>query len=275
MPATLATHDYHNHGRLSHIITARVEGIPASSGILSLFGSKRETPQPQLEGRIPCKADFEAVIARSDKLASDLAAGRKIASPPGSPILPASDLPSDSAIVLGGEGGGSPKLKGLYTRRQSSDMQRPNMGAGAADMARSGSGHGSVDTDRWSTGTGSGDGRSERAGWLKGDLCASRFLLVHANPSPTGDVTRLDLRKEGFVNGLNSWRFTALSDVVSLPPPQSCGSQKWMVLMRLVLSIGNRRSHYQLSYAFTKMYTLLLSIGPHSELLAVFTTNTK
>jgi hypothetical protein len=190
-----------------------VEGIPATSGILSLFGTKRETPH--LEGRIPFKEDFEAVIARSDKLASDLAAGRRIASPPGSPILPSADLTSDSAIA-NGEGGGSPKLKGLYTRRQSSDMQRPS----AADLARSPSGHGSVDTDRRSTGTGSGsgDGRTEKELWLKGDLCASRFLLVHANPSPNGDVSRLDLRKEGFVDGLGSWRFTAMSDVVSTLP---------------------------------------------------------
>ena len=207
----MATHDYHNHGRLSHILTARVEGIPASSGILSLFGSKRETA-PLLESRIPFKEDFEEVIARSDKLASDLAAGRKIASPPGSPILPASDLPDSPS---GHDGGGSPKLKGLYTRRQSSDMQRPS----SADMARSGSGHGSVGDDARSIGTGSlsGDGRTEKAGWLKGDLTASRFLLVHANPSPSGDVTRLDLRKEGFVDGLSSWRFTAISDVVSCP----------------------------------------------------------
>lgn len=205
LPATLATHDHHNHGRLSHILTARVEGIPSSSGILSLFGPKRETPH--FDSRIPFVGDFETVIARSDKLAADLAAGKKIASPPGSPILPASDLPYEN-----GEGGGSPKLNGLYTRRQSSDMQRPS----AADMSRTGS----VDTDRRSIGTGSGsgsgsgDGKTEKELWMKGDLCASRFLLVHANPSPTGDVTRLDLRKEGFVDGLSSWRFTAISDVV-------------------------------------------------------------
>lgn len=203
MPATLATHDYHTHGRLSHIITARVEGIPASKGILSMFTVKQHAAS-HISGHIPFKEDFEAVIARSDKLANDLAAGKKIASPPGSPILPAADLPVEHGSPHEA-GSGSPKLLGLYTRRQSSDSPRPSQ---AELLPRH-------EPDNWSsTQSIGGDGRTEKAGWLKGDICAVRFLLVHANPSPTGDVSRLDLRKEGFVQGLNSWRFTATSEVV-------------------------------------------------------------
>jgi hypothetical protein len=60
LPATLATHDYHEHARLSHIFTARVEGIPASSGFISIFGKPQD--RHLIEGRIPHKEDFEAVI---------------------------------------------------------------------------------------------------------------------------------------------------------------------------------------------------------------------
>ena len=40
--------------------------------------------------------------------------------------------------------------------------------------------------------------------------------MVHANPSPTGGVTQLDIRKEGYVAGLGPWRFSATSDVVNI-----------------------------------------------------------
>jgi hypothetical protein len=51
---------------------------------------------------------------------------------------------------------------------------------------------------------------------MKGDLCVQRFMLVHANPSPTGGISQLDIRKEGLVEGIGSWRFSASAEVVSM-----------------------------------------------------------
>jgi hypothetical protein len=202
LPASLATHDYHAHGRVSHIFTARVVGVPPSSGMVSIFGRRHDAHL--IEGKIPYKEDFEAVIARSDKVAADIASGKRTPSPSSSPVL------ADSAIAFGDEGAVS--VTGLYTRRQSFDSRRP----GQTDPVSP-----PLDDDRRSISSfrsnGSGqDGRSESAGWLKGDICVQRFMLVHANPSPTGGISQLDLRKEGFVDGIGSWRFSASAEVVSM-----------------------------------------------------------
>ena len=75
LPATLATHDHHQFGRVSYILTARVEGIPAASKTFGLFkSSSSSSPVPSAD--IPFKEDFDAVVARSDKIAQDLALGR-------------------------------------------------------------------------------------------------------------------------------------------------------------------------------------------------------
>jgi len=205
LPATLATHDYHEHARLSHIFTARVEGVPASSGIVSKFTKKMETRSVTIEGRIPHKEDFEIVIARSDKLAADLASGKRVPSPRSSPVLSPRGLPvmrdqeDDSAIAVGGDEGPASVL-GLYHRRQSFDMSRSNS-VGAEDRA-------SVNY------IAANETRTEKTGWLTGDICVQRFMLVHANPSPMGGISQLDLRKEGFVQGIGSWRFSAVAEVV-------------------------------------------------------------
>jgi hypothetical protein len=210
LPATLATHDHHHFGRISYILTARVEGIPANSGITAFFKSSAS----KVTGDIPFKEDFDAVIARSDKLAHDRALSRthsreSVTTAIGGLGLSTSP-PEDSAIAIGE---GSPTLTGLYTRRQSSDIQRPpNLNLEGSPLSND-----VFPDDRRSILSSNSNPaeRSEKTGWLKGDLLAARSLIVHANPSPTGGVNQLDLRKEGFVEGLGSWRFDASADVVS------------------------------------------------------------
>jgi hypothetical protein len=269
LPATLATHDYHEHARLSHIFTARVEGIPASSGFISIFGKPQD--RHLIEGRIPHKEDFEAVIARSDKVAADIASGKRAPSPRSSPILGSRGLPQmrdqedDSAIAFGGDESPA-SVMGLYTRRQSIDIQRSNsMGSGPQS---------SREDDRHSIrslGSGSinNDTRSEKSGWLKGDLCVQRFMLVHANPSPTGGISQLDLRKEGYVDGIGTWRFSASAEVVC-PIPRH---QAEMLI--LVPHFSSSRTQYQSPSPRSGLYTLLLSIAPHSDILDRITPYTK
>ena len=217
LPATLATRDDHEFGRVSHIITARVDGIPSSSStITNMFRKEVSTIGPC----ILHKEDFEAVIARSHKRAQDVAVYRTnprmvgsfsnaLGSPTDRPALTSdTTAQDDSAIDVGQR---SPTLTGLYHRRQSAHEH--NMPSISLDAS-------SLRTDQQtiraiqSASQQHPSLRSEKSGWLKGDLWATRNLIIHANPSRTGGVTQLDLRTEGSVTGLNAWRFSATADVV-------------------------------------------------------------
>ncbi|OCF42751.1 hypothetical protein I317_03482 [Kwoniella heveanensis CBS 569] len=256
LPATLATTDFHAFGRVSYILTARVEGIPASTSFTSMF--KVSSP-PILDHTIPHRGDFERVIARSDKLAAAASSSASSAAASGSssgspgPVtrrgsssmgiglsgltLGESPAPIDDASAIA-VGEGSPSLRGLYTRRHSSDispripplaLSPPTTGAVSKSRSPSLSSHTSP--------------KSDKSEWLKGDLFASRGLVVHANPSRSGGVTQLELRKEGFVDGLGSWKFTATAEVfsissvillgISLPAPSPLCT---IFLIRLVLA---------------------------------------
>lgn len=221
LPATLATHDKHQFGRLSYILTARVEGAPSSSGwgIGAIWKSKEST----LDDGIEFRADFVSVIARSDKLAHELHASPKMeprrmsSSHTGlSPQMRAAsglglDLvsPDESAIAMGE---GSPSLDGLYHRRQSTDLERvPSFNLSGSPLTNQRGRRGSIDSAQSLD-----NGSKDTHGWLKGDLHASRGLIVHANPNPTGGVTQLDVRKAGAAEGLGSWRLSISADVVCL-----------------------------------------------------------
>lgn len=171
---------------------------------------------------------FERVTARSDKLAAAAAAAggpggsprarsgsfsREQQSPRGQPasalglgaLTLDSEVFADSSAIAVGDG--YHHTAGLYTRRQS------NVGSSSPLVPPSNLA--SPNSDTRPDLNASPQNRSEKTGWLKGDLNAAKGLIVHANPSRTGGVYQLDLRKEGFVDGLGSWRFTAQADVVS------------------------------------------------------------
>lgn len=284
LPATLATLDYHTFGRISYILTARVEGIPDSSSFVSIFKGKDSVPSVQYTD-IPFASDFVSVISRSDKMARELAksptSGTSPLSRTGSrssisnahgqadlsPRMGAlglsgtpSTYPDDSAIAIAD--GGSPSLMGLYHRRQSNDMSAiPPISLNPDSSSQSPR---NADDNRSIASKQSIDGaKSEKNGWLKGDLFAVRSLLVHANPSPTGGVNILELRKEGFVDGLGSWRFTASSDVVS--DPALVSSRLHHIHVRLhtligpsvVLHLGSTAHGVQHPISLTRLHNLL------------------
>ncbi|KLT41852.1 hypothetical protein CC85DRAFT_292445 [Cutaneotrichosporon oleaginosum] len=243
LPATLATHDYHAYGRVSYILTARVEGMPATGRLNQMFKS-RETP---IQGAVPFLADFNMVIARSDKIALEQAAALSGSAAPHlsrgsshdrSDSLSSSmsalglglDTPptpgSDVAIAFGDESSSpSTPLRGLYHRRHSSNMLDPPQMNGSSspsgsrpsplrrdteDQASIRSRSSSVDL------TAIKSEKAEKAGWLIGDICGIRAFKVHANPAPSGGAYQLDIRKEGYVEGLGLWRFSATSDAFSV-----------------------------------------------------------
>ncbi|WVQ99930.1 hypothetical protein IAU59_007073 [Kwoniella sp. CBS 9459] len=280
LPATLATSDFHTFGRVSYILTARVEGIPASTSFTSMF---KVSQPPTLDHNIPHRGDFERVIARSDKLAAaasssspsavaansgsssgGLAASTMGIGLSGLSISDSSALVDDASAIAVGEG--SPSIRGLYTRRQSSDLSPripPLSLSPPVPGSVTGSGSGSSSGLGFSTQPAEEEGlrlkktksrspsltpsnhtsKSEKNDWMKGDLFASRGLVVHANPSRSGGVTQLELRKEGFVDGLGSWKFTATAEVfsisavillgISIPAPSPACT---VFLIRLVLA---------------------------------------
>ncbi|WVR07466.1 hypothetical protein IAU60_004508 [Kwoniella sp. DSM 27419] len=232
LPATLATSDVHSFGRLSYIITARVEGITAASSFSSMF--KAASP-PALDPSIPNRSDFERVIARSDKLASAPSGslGRSGGTGSRESLLGISGLSLEDNTAVGDDasaiavGEGSPSVVGLYTTRRHSFDQNPSprippLSLGphtqspederGSPLANVGSRPEISPTSSF----GPSSPKTEKAGWMKGDLYASRPLMVHANDSHYGGVTSLDLRKEGFVDGLGTWRFAASGDVFSI-----------------------------------------------------------
>lgn len=225
LPATLATCDQHAFGRIAYILTARVEGVPQGR-LGSIFKSKGVP----IQGSIPFLADFQAVIARSDKIAQEQAmAMSRDRSREGSPSLspmmsgmnnlgldvPPSPLatPLDEGVITFGDA--PPPVHGLYHRRlSSSDI--PTL-AGTGSPSRSSPLR--RDTDNVSIASRASSiegGKTERQGWLVGDICSIRRLQIHANPSNSSGVYQLDIRKEGYVEGLGPWRFSATSEAFTV-----------------------------------------------------------
>jgi hypothetical protein len=165
-----------------------------------------------------------------------------------------STYPDDSAIAIAD--GGSPSLMGLYHRRQSNDMSAiPPISLNPDSSSQSPR---NADDNRSIASKQSIDGaKSEKNGWLKGDLFAVRSLLVHANPSPTGGVNILELRKEGFVDGLGSWRFTASSDVVSDSSGALHVRLHTLTGPSVVLHLGSTAHGVQHPFSLTRLHNLL------------------
>ncbi|WWC90774.1 uncharacterized protein L201_005711 [Kwoniella dendrophila CBS 6074] len=223
LPATLATTDYHNFGRVSYILTARVEGSGSSGSLSSMF--KTSSSGPSLDQSIPDVGVFERVIARSNKVASSSHNFERRGSALDLQGLAIDDPLEDNDAIAVGEGPVS--VQGLYTRRQSGDLLRPCERSNTDSNSQSRSGNGPFSS---SSRRGSSSSLNQPTninpfgpeviacgqGWLKGDLCASKAIVVHANPSRSGGVNTLDLRKEGFVDGLGTWRFSANSDVFAI-----------------------------------------------------------
>ncbi|ODN92705.1 hypothetical protein L198_05499 [Cryptococcus wingfieldii CBS 7118] len=255
----------HNFGRVSYIITARVRGIPAqSSSFSTMFKSTS-----YLSSEIPFVADFERVIARSDKAeakarartGSESASGRgrsrsragsgsgffgRERSGSGNTLESPEDLDvqrmslgyssgegETTAIAVGTK---TPCTGGLYARRQSSDHAMPLT---TPPQSNSSSSPSSLDRFRSS----SPSLPSEKTGWMKGDLVASKSMCVHAISPVTGGVVPLNLRREGFADGMGIWKFKAVADVFSIssvfllsykvPAPSPCTT---IFLFRLILA---------------------------------------
>ncbi|WVN90233.1 uncharacterized protein L203_105469 [Cryptococcus depauperatus CBS 7841] len=249
LPATLATSDRHSFGRIGYILTARVKGIAHTTSLSSMFKAISNPPSG-LDPEIPFVGDFERVIARSDHFVTGQGGRRSRSASVNGRSRNASrdDLLRLQDVDLNGEedggcaitiGEGSPSVRGLYTRRQSSD-HFPSPQISPLSLSPDETPH---SANSLSAGGETKTEKTEKTGWMKGDLCSSRELLVHAIPPSTGGVGLLDIRKEGFVEGIGSWKFTASGDVfcissvillsVTIPSPSPLAT---IFIVRLVLS---------------------------------------
>ncbi|ODO08789.1 hypothetical protein L198_00522 [Cryptococcus wingfieldii CBS 7118] len=208
LPGTLAVTANSTFGRVTHIVTARVEGGEAAS-YFSSFISKAFSP-PSIPSKISNIGDFDRVIARSDELAlrRSRSASTSRAVPNNGPAMDgrtsrdSEDSGQGSTIVTAE---GSPSVLGLYTRRpsfESSPARSPRRLPITPD--------GECPSPVFSPLNG------EKSGWMKGDLTSHDGLIVFAVSPYTGDGMTLDVRKEGLVDGLGLWRFTAGADVFTV-----------------------------------------------------------
>lgn len=175
----------------------------------------------------------------------------------------------DFAIAFGE---GSPTFSGLYHRSQSTDIQNiPPLNLGSSPPADD---QRSIHSLRSSSGDASASARTEKNGWLKGDLSTSRSLIIHANPSQSGGVSNLDLRKGGFVAGLGAWRFSATSDVVSITMRRIVGRTAGLTALA-VLDIRRDLPFSRLPLPQSKYDHLLRPPPPCSDLHPHLTTHTQ
>ncbi|ODO06697.1 hypothetical protein I350_04055 [Cryptococcus amylolentus CBS 6273] len=197
-----------------------------------------------LSSEIPFVADFERVISRSDKAeakarartGSESASGRgrsrsragsgsgffgRERSGSGTTLESPEDLgvqrmslgyssgegEEESTVIAVGTK--TPCTGGLYTRRQSSDQTMPLSTPPQSNSSSSPSSLGRFRSSSPSL-------PSEKTGWMKGDLVASKSMCLHAISPVTGGVVSLNLRKEGFADGMGIWKFKAVADVFSI-----------------------------------------------------------
>lgn len=95
-------------GRLSYLLTARVEGIETAP---SIFGKPK--PVTPILGNVRYREDFERVIGRSNMLEKDLGrlTGTKLAG------LPTELQKAASSLGLAGAGEKEPRLDGLFAQQ--------------------------------------------------------------------------------------------------------------------------------------------------------------
>ncbi|WVQ82686.1 hypothetical protein IAT38_004818 [Cryptococcus sp. DSM 104549] len=258
LPATLATTDNHYCADVVYILTARVEGIPVTS---SFFSRHLSAAPPALDPNIPYIGLFKRLMAPASKRpsrpssrdASSRSVSRSRSRAPRSATAAHDQLSNalgelglegpDGAILANGNGEGTSSPHGLYHRSQSPHINPPSRTPSASGYARDIGNHDVTPPS------------GEATGWLKGDLYASREMVVHANSSETGGATSLNMRKQGSVDGLGSWSLRIAADVFSM----AC-----VLLVSLSIPAPSPRTTvFSLRLFMSQSYTVVSPRTPH------------
>ncbi|WWC90764.1 uncharacterized protein L201_005701 [Kwoniella dendrophila CBS 6074] len=237
VPSTLAPSDDFVFGFITHILFAKVQGqpIPIIPSTFSSFTSLFTTPSnPPLAIRGPKNAKtFEDVMNKSAALldsSEDIDSRGRDSSPGVSGIgfqrgSTSQNIPSYSSSSNNDMDSPS-YFSSRSTYTPSSPPVRPSIGSPPRNRSRSNSSLSASYSRKSPSATGllqritlgprSPTIEETQENWMQGDLYTSRQLIVQVNPSQTGDVIQLDIKKDGIVDGLGSFRYNVTSDVFTV-----------------------------------------------------------
>jgi hypothetical protein len=182
LPSTLAAHDWHHNGKITHDLFAELDGIPEPSSpgffdfhILKARGSLTSNRGPTTSGRVSpatsaCRSRFPTPLPSPLWLPAQQ-------SPPMRPLLNATASLS-------------------MTRQEESSPQVPSYEESEAEPH--------------------GNSKQVDNGWIRGVYAIKRTLMVTHNPNPHGAHSDLHERQSGFAPGLGVYDLKICSDVVSV-----------------------------------------------------------
>lgn len=175
LPATLAPHDYHHDGKVTHEIVAEVEGIPMPTSLFSFrknsrAGAPQRSPSP--------RGTVRSGLSRSPS--------------PSSPPL---------AVT-------PPSTEATFRRRPSAHLTTQNMSMIRQDASL-------PLAPSYEQSQADTHGPNSSNNWVRGTIRTRRHVGLFHNPSRTNEPTQLDERSSGFVPGLGMYDFHVSSGVVS------------------------------------------------------------
>ncbi|GFZ44359.1 hypothetical protein JCM24511_02081 [Saitozyma sp. JCM 24511] len=182
LPSTLAAHDWHHNGKITHHLYAELEGLPEpfSPGLFRFRTSAAGGSISSNHGSITSGRVTPATSASRSRSPSPLPSPRWLsaeASPPMSPILLAT--------------------AGLSITRQEPVLpQVPSYEESEAEAR--------------------GMGKQVDDSWIRGSYETKRTLMVMHNPNPHGAPSDLDERQSGFAPGFGVYDLKIFSDVFTI-----------------------------------------------------------
>ena len=185
VPSSLAPHDWHYNGKVSHELFAEIEGQPASVSSFSLFGSGRSNQRSRSSASSNRGSATPGYLSpRSPALSL---------SPPSSPISLSPMLSATASLSITRQEAVGFPLVPTYEQSQLDN----------AGLASPGGANGNANkVNDWVTGT---------------KIVSKNIMAIH-NPCRQGSSSDLDERQSGFAPGLGVWDLKIFSDVVCPPP---------------------------------------------------------
>jgi hypothetical protein len=182
LPSTLASHDWHHNGKITHDLFAELDGIPEPSSP-GFFGSHTLTARESFSSNRGFRTSGRVSPAT-------WACRSRSPSPLPSPFW----LPAQPSLQM------SPLLNATaslsMTRQEGALPQVPSYEESEAEVR--------------------GNSKQVDDGWIRGVYATKRTLMVTHNPNPHGAHSDLHERQSGFAPGLGVYDLKICSDVVSV-----------------------------------------------------------
>lgn len=193
IPSTLAPHDWHHNARLNHFLWAELEGLPepqavCSSSPFSFSFFRRGSAAPQQNSQHPPTPKSLSPTQSPRSFAMSLTGSNSGSSRSPSPI----------------PGGLSQALNpGLLTSAASMTVTRQEALIPKAPT---------YDESEAVAKGKSSQSEDDISSWLVGTYKTERRVMLIYNPHPHGGVSELDVRLNGFAEGVGPWDMRMVSD---------------------------------------------------------------